>query len=250
NLALGYTSCTQQVLINLNNSITVAETWEAIYSIVFNPLEELYHISETALTTDTDSSTNSFDTPNDFRPLFNGGITSKIIFNDEDLNLNQLFSKPEPVELLFADEDLHLNQLFEKPEVPRMAALGGRFNPNILLNALNNLTNALGVGKNNWVNVNNAVNTLNAILVANNNALQTCETQAAQILSDLLWRKSRSNRLSRLKGVAVVWYQMVARNPINVWDGAANNNTFEYVFKQCFRTLALVELWSTKLDQQ
>lgn len=76
-----------------------------------------------------------------------------------------------------------------------MAALGGRFNPNILLNALNNLTNALGVGKNNWVNVNNAVNTLNAILVANNNALQTCETQAAQILSDLLWRKSRSNRL-------------------------------------------------------
>uniref|UniRef100_U9TK87 Uncharacterized protein n=1 Tax=Rhizophagus irregularis (strain DAOM 181602 / DAOM 197198 / MUCL 43194) TaxID=747089 RepID=U9TK87_RHIID len=147
------------------------------------------------LTTDTDSSTNSFDTPNDFRPLFNGGITSKIIFNDEDLNLNQLFSKPEPVELLFADEDLHLNQLFEKPEVPRMAALGGRFNPNILLNALNNLTNALGVGKNNWVNVNNAVNTLNAILVANNNALQTCETQAAQILSDLLWRKSRSNRL-------------------------------------------------------
>ncbi|PKK61145.1 hypothetical protein RhiirC2_792254 [Rhizophagus irregularis] len=36
NLALGYTSCTQQALIDLNSSVTVAETWEAIYSIVFS----------------------------------------------------------------------------------------------------------------------------------------------------------------------------------------------------------------------
>ncbi|CAB4381666.1 unnamed protein product [Rhizophagus irregularis] len=156
NLALGYTSCTQQALIDLNSSVTVAETWEAIYSIVFNPLEELYHISETALTTDTDSSTDSFDTPNDFRPLFD-----------------------EPVGLLFADEDLHLNQFFEEPEVPGMAALGGGFNPNILLNALNNLTNALGAGRNNWANINNAINTLNITLTANNNALQTHGTQTA-----------------------------------------------------------------------
>ncbi|CAB4374104.1 unnamed protein product [Rhizophagus irregularis] len=127
-------ACTQQALIDLNSSVTVAETWEAIYSIVFNPLEELYHISKTALTTDTDSSTDSFDTPNDFRPLFDGGIvlgltTSGLLFTDEylhienlfrerpvgllfnnkDLNLNRLFSEPEPVGLLFADEDLHLN---------------------------------------------------------------------------------------------------------------------------------------------
>ncbi|PKK58650.1 hypothetical protein RhiirC2_795983 [Rhizophagus irregularis] len=277
-------------LIDLNNSVTVAKTWKAIYSIVFSirysieirpytqlrqelynayiltnsfqrdPLEELYHISETALTTDTDSSTNSFDTPNNFRPLFDGGIvlgpttpgllfTDKylhienlfqerpvgLLFNDEDLNLNRLFSEPEPVGLLFADEDLHLNQLFEEPEVPGMAALGRGFNPNILLNVLNNLTNALGAGGNNWANVNNAVNTLNATLTANNNALQTHGTQAAQIptfyggnqdpitwLNEFnlscaanRWNNARKLQivLVYLKGAAAVWYQTVARNP-------------------------------------
>lgn len=49
---------------------------------------------------------------------------------------------------------------------------GGMFNPNILLNALNNLTNSLGAGGNNWMNVKNAVNALNATLTANNNAMQ------------------------------------------------------------------------------
>src|SRR5205823_15036392 len=71
--------------------------------------------------------------------------------------------------------------LFDEEEVPGMAAIPGGFNPNVLLNALNNLTNAIGAGGNNWVNVNNAVNTLNATLAANNNALQHRGNQAAQV---------------------------------------------------------------------
>ncbi|PKK59702.1 hypothetical protein RhiirC2_794449 [Rhizophagus irregularis] len=94
-----------------------------------------------------------------------------------------------------------------------MAALGRGFNPNILLNALNNLTNTLGAGRNNWANVNNAVNILNATLTANNNALQTRETQAAQILTFYV--------LAYLKGAAAVWYQSVIGNPVNAWDAFA-----------------------------
>ncbi|CAB4493204.1 unnamed protein product [Rhizophagus irregularis] len=236
NPAIEYTRNTQQALINLDASLTVVETWEAIYSIVFSirysieprpytqlrqelynayiltdtfrkdPFEELYQISEANASTDSDSSTGSFDIPNNFHPLLHGLLnqgpaTPGLLFTDEylhieslfreepvgllfldkDLNLNRLFPEPEPVGLLFADEDLHLNQLFEEPEVPGMAALGGGFNPNILLNALNNLTNALGAGGNNWANVNNAVNALNATLTANNNAMHNRGTQAAQV---------------------------------------------------------------------
>ncbi|CAB4496088.1 unnamed protein product [Rhizophagus irregularis] len=199
NPAIEYTRNTQQALINLDASLTVAETWEAIYSIVFS-------IREANASTDSDSSTESFDIPDNFHPLLHGllnqGLATPellftdeylhieslfreepvgLLFLDEDLNLNRLFPEPEPVGLLFADEDLHLNQLFEEPEIPRMAALGGGFNPNILLNALNNLTNALGAGGNNWANVNNAVNALNATLTANNNAMHNRGTQAAQV---------------------------------------------------------------------
>ncbi|PKB96335.1 hypothetical protein RhiirA5_435006 [Rhizophagus irregularis] len=267
NLALGYTSCTQRVLIDLDNSITVAETWEAIYSIVFSiryfieprpytqlrqelynayiltnsfqrdPLKELYYISEAVLTTDTDSSTDSFDIPANFRPLLDGDIalgpltpgllfTHKdlnldfffgedpigLLYLEEDLNLDLLFAETKQPGLLHTDKDLYLDQLFNEPEELAMAAIPGGFNPNILLNALNNLTNALGAGGNNWVNVNNAVNTLNATLVANNNALQTRRTQAAQILTFYV--------PAYLKGAAAVW------------------------------TPALVELWSTELDQR
>ncbi|PKY32349.1 hypothetical protein RhiirB3_450473 [Rhizophagus irregularis] len=319
NPALGYTSCTQQALIDLDNSITVAETWEAIYSIVFSirysieprphtqlrqelynayiltdsfqrdPLEELYYISEAVLTTDTDSSTDSFDIPANFRPLLDGDIalgplTPGLLFThedlnldflfgedligllylEEDLNLDLLFAKTKQPGLLHTDDDLYFDQLFNEPEEPAMAAIPGGFNLNILLNALNNLTNALGAGGNNWANVNNAVNMLNATLVANNNALQTRGTQAAQILTfyggnqDPIawlnefnlscvangWNNARKLQivLAYLKGAAAVWYQTVAGNPINAWDGAANNNTFEHVFKQHFRTPALVEL--------
>jgi hypothetical protein len=57
--------------------------------------------------------------------------------------------------------------------------------------------------------------------------------------------------LAYLKGMtAICWWQTVVNNLINAWDGAANNNTFEYVFKQQFQTAALVEMWSTELDQR
>ncbi|CAB4392219.1 unnamed protein product [Rhizophagus irregularis] len=327
NPAIEYTQNTQQALIDLDASLTVEETWEAIYSIVFSirysieprpytqlrqelynayiltdtfrkdPFEELYQISEANTSTDSDSSTESFDIPDNFHPLLHellnqGPTTAGLLFTDEylyvenlfreepvgllfineDLNLNLLFPEPEPVGLLVADEDLYLNQLFEEPEVPGMAALGGGFNPNILLNALNNLTNALGAGGNNWANVNNAVNALNATLTANNNAMQNCGTQAAQVptfyggnqdpiawLNEFNlacaangWNNARKLQIvpAYLKGAATVWYQTVIGNPINAWDGAANNNTFEHVFKQRFRMPALVELWSTKLDQR
>ncbi|CAB4489670.1 unnamed protein product [Rhizophagus irregularis] len=239
NPAIKYTRNTQQALIDLDASLTVAETWEAIYSIVFSirysieprpytqlrqelynayiltdtfrkdPFEELYQISEANVSTDSDSSTESFDIPDNFHPLLHGlllvgPLTPGLLFTDEplyldnlfddqpagllfieeDLHLNFLFQEPEPAGLLFADEDLHLDQLFEEPEVPAMAAVPGGFNPNILLNALNNLTNALGAGGNNWVNVNNAVNTLNATLTANNNAMQNRGNQAAQAAID------------------------------------------------------------------
>ncbi|PKC02897.1 hypothetical protein RhiirA5_452867, partial [Rhizophagus irregularis] len=309
NPAIEYTRNTQQALINLDASLTVVETWEAIYSIVFSirysieprpytqlrqelynayiltdtfrkdPFEELYQISEANASTDSDSSTGSFDIPNNFHPLLHGLLNQGpatpgllftdeylhieslfreepvgLLFLDEDLNLNRLFPEPEPVGLLFADEDLHLNQLFEEPEVPGMAALGGGFNPNILLNALNNLTNALGAGGNNWANVNNAVNALNATLTANNNAMHNRGTQAAQVptfyggnqdpiawLNEFNlacaangWNNVRKLQVvpAYLKGAAAVWYQTVVGNPINAWDGAANNNTFEHVFKQ------------------
>ncbi|CAB4389358.1 unnamed protein product [Rhizophagus irregularis] len=326
NPAIEYTQNTQQALIDLDASLTVEETWEAIYSIVFSirysieprlytqlrqelynayiltdtfrkdPFEELYQISEANASTDSDSSTESFDIPDNFHPLLHellnqGPTTAGLLFTDEylyvenlfreepvgllfineDLNLNLLFPEPEPVGLLFADEDLYLNQLFEEPEVPGMAALGGGFNPNILLNALNNLTNALGAGGNNWANVNNAVNALNATLTANNNAMQNRGTQAAQVpmfyggnqdpiawLNEFNlacaangWNNARKLQIvpAYLKGAAAVWYQTVIGNPINAWDGAANNNTFEHVFKQRFRMPTLVELWSTELDQ-
>ncbi|CAB5391489.1 unnamed protein product [Rhizophagus irregularis] len=304
NPAIEYTRNTQQALINLDASLTVVETWEAIYSIVFSirysieprPYTQLRQ-DEANASTDSDSSTGSFDIPNNFHPLLHGLLNQGpatpgllftdeylhieslfreepvgLLFLDEDLNLNRLFPEPEPVGLLFADEDLHLNQLFEEPEVPGMAALGGGFNPNILLNALNNLTNALGAGGNNWANVNNAVNALNATLTANNNAMHNRGTQAAQVptfyggnqdpiawLNEFNlacaangWNNVRKLQVvpAYLKGAAAVWYQTVVGNPINAWDGAANNNTFEHVFKQRFRTPALVELWSTELDQR
>jgi len=66
------------------------------------------------------------------------------------------------------------------------------------------------------------------------------------------WNNARKIQIvpAYLKGAAAVWYQTVVGNPINAWDGAMNNNTFEHVFKQRFRTPALVELWSTELDQR
>ncbi|CAB5184082.1 unnamed protein product [Rhizophagus irregularis] len=85
-----------------------------------------------------------------------------LLYTDEDLHLDFLFQAPDPG-LLYTDEELYLENLFNEPEEPDMAAMaGGMPNANQLLNALNNLTNALGVGGNNMQNVNNALNNLNA----------------------------------------------------------------------------------------
>ncbi|CAG8777458.1 4648_t:CDS:1, partial [Rhizophagus irregularis] len=132
-----------------------------------------------------------------------------------------------------------------------MAAMaGGMPNANQLLNALNNLTNALGVGGNNMQNVNNALNNLNAVVTANNNAMLNRGVQAAPVLTfygrnqdTITWLNEFNNACAAngwnaarklqvmpayLKGTAAVWWQTVVNNPINAWGGAANNNTFEH----------------------
>jgi polyhydroxyalkanoate synthesis regulator phasin len=113
---------------------------------------------------------------------------------------------------------------------------------------------------------------LNATVTANNNALQNRGFQAVPIPSfyegnqdPITWLNEFNNARAvngrnaarklqivpaYLKGTAAVWWQTVVNNPINAWDGAANNNTFEHVFRQQFRTPALIEMWSTELDQR
>ncbi|GET53772.1 hypothetical protein GLOIN_2v1869520 [Rhizophagus irregularis DAOM 181602=DAOM 197198] len=195
-----------------------------------------------------------------------------LLYTDEDLHLDFLFQAPDPG-LLYTDEELYLENLFNEPEEPDMVAMaGGMPNANQLLNALNNLTNALGVGGNNMQNVNNALNNLNAAVTANNNAMLNWEVQAAPVPTfyggnqdPITWLNEFNNACAAngwnaarklqvvpayLKGTAAVWWQTVVNNTINAWGGAANNNTFEHVFKQQFRTPALVEMWSTELDQR
>ncbi len=139
-----------------------------------------------------------------------------------------------------------------------------------LTNAVAALTGAFGGP--NWINVQNAVTNLNNTVNANNNALQNRGNHAAQIptfyggnqdpiswLNEFNlagaangWGNARKLQVvpAYLKNAAAVWYQTVMGNPVNAWDGAANPNTFEYIFKQRFRTPALLELWSTELDQR
>ncbi|RGB23695.1 hypothetical protein C1646_774144, partial [Rhizophagus diaphanus] len=194
-----YTSNTQQALEDLSDAPTIRDLWEAIYSLVF-----------TVRYTDI----------------------------------------PQDPGLLYTDEDLHLENLFEEPEEPDMAMAGGGPNANQLLNAINVLTNALGVGGNNMQNVNNALNNLNAAVTANNNAMQNRGMQAAAVptfyggnQNPITWLNEFNNACAAngwnaaqklqivpayLKGVAATWWQTVVNNPINVWDGAVNNNTFEH----------------------
>src|SRR6266498_2793771 len=151
NPATGYTSRTQQALIELDNSITVTETWEAIYAIVFSirysieprpytelhqelynvyiltdtfrkdPFEEIYQISEAVPSTNSDNSSESLSIPDNFHPLFHdlllqGPLTPGLLFTDKDLNLETLFGK-ESAGLLFTDEDLNLDLLFETEHI-------------------------------------------------------------------------------------------------------------------------------------
>jgi hypothetical protein len=194
-----------------------------------------------------------------------------LLDTNEDLNLEFLFGAEEEFDLLHTNEDLHLDLLFDEQE-EEMAMAGGPPNMNQLLNAITNLTNALGAGGNNMQNINNSLNNLNATVAANNNAMQNRGLQAATVptfyggnqdpitwLNEFNhacaangWNAARKLQIvpAYLKGAAAIWWQTVVNNPINAWDGAVNNNTFEHVFLQQFRTPALVEMWSTELDQR
>ena len=129
-----------------------------------------------------------------------------------------------------------------------------------LTTAVAALTGAFGGP--NWVNVQNAMTNLSNTVTANNNALQNRGNQAAQVptfyggnqdpiswLNEFNltsaangWNDARKIQIvpAYLKGAAAVWYQTVAGNPINVWDGTANPNVFEHVFTQQFCTRLLL----------
>ncbi|PKY30206.1 hypothetical protein RhiirB3_447173, partial [Rhizophagus irregularis] len=186
-----YTSNTQQALEDLSDAPTIRDLWEAIYSLVFTLLEvtsetEELELSE-VLTDSSESlvvqlstgSSNYSDLEINFdligpepgllyinEDLYLNNLFKEeeagLLYTDEDLHLDFLFQAPDPG-LLYTDEELYLENLFNEPEEPDIAAMAeGMPNANQLLNALNNLTNALGVGGNNMQNVNNALNNLNA----------------------------------------------------------------------------------------
>ena len=220
NPAVSYTNYTQQALIDLDNSDSVEEVWEAIYLIVFSiryraeprPYTEIRQEIYNASTL-TNNFIRNFDEEIDQISVSEQGAADEtserlsdtlqarltdsetsstiilwldegLLYSDEDLNLNLLFGENTlgNFGLLYTDEDLYLDQLFEQEEEEDpMAMAGGAPNMNQLLNALNNLTNALGAGGNNMQNVNNALNNLNATVAANNNAMQNRGTQAAPV---------------------------------------------------------------------
>src|SRR5579859_2122584 len=145
NPTIVYTRYTQQAIEDLNNALSVTETWDAVYLIIFSiqyltepkpyielrqdiynafvltesfqkdPFEELYQISEVAQSTYSDSFVENFEVPNDFRPLLadKGPVNFRLLFTKEDLNLADLFEE-ETVGLLYTHEDLYINALFRE----------------------------------------------------------------------------------------------------------------------------------------
>src|SRR4051794_14794799 len=279
NPAVEYTNWTQQALEDLELAEQALEVWEAVASLIFSvryseepkpytelrqevynaailtnhfyndPFEELYLLSEAVDSSGRSSDSDSTVTSDSDTPLIITHVTPGLLFVDEDLNLN----------LLFGNNNFHNNM-----------AAANQADVQALTAAVNALTGAFGAS--NWVNVQNAVANLTNTVTANNNALQNRGNQAAQIpifyggnqdpiswLNEFNlacaangWNNARKIQIvpAYLKGAAAVWYQTVVGNPINAWDGAQNINTFEHVFRQRFRTPALVELWSTELDQR
>ncbi|PKC00129.1 hypothetical protein RhiirA5_403357 [Rhizophagus irregularis] len=110
-------------------------------------------------------------------------------------------------------------------------------------------------------NLGNAINTLNATVAANNNALQNRNHNVAQVPTfsggnqdPITWLNefnatTTANRWNiawklqivpaYLKGPAAVWYQTAVQAPINAWAAAANANNFEHAFLTRFRTAAM-----------
>ncbi|CAB4492435.1 unnamed protein product [Rhizophagus irregularis] len=111
-------------------------------------------------------------------------------------------------------------------------------------------------------NLGNAMNTLNATVAANNNALQNRNHNVAQVPTfnggnqdPITWLNefnatATANRWNDaqklqvvpayLKGPAAVWYQAAVLAPINAWAAAANVNNFEHAFLTRFRTAAML----------
>ncbi|GET63051.1 ribonuclease H-like domain-containing protein [Rhizophagus irregularis DAOM 181602=DAOM 197198] len=101
-------------------------------------------------------------------------------------------------------------------------------------------------------NLGNAMNTLNATVAANNNALQNRNHNVAQVptfnggnqdpitwLNEFNatatangWNDARKLQVvpAYLKGPAAVWYQAAVLAPIKAWAAAANVNNFEHAF--------------------
>ncbi len=137
--------------------------------------------------------------------------------------------------------------------------------------AVQNLTGQFGAP--NWVNVQNAVNTLNATVTAGNNANANRGYHAAQIpafhggnqdpvawLRDFNlasnangWGAARKLQVvpAYLKGSVATWYQ-ITNNATNfvAWDGANNATDFSHTFLNRYRTAAMIEMWETELDQR
>jgi hypothetical protein len=114
-------------------------------------------------------------------------------------------------------------------------------------------------GAPNWVNVQNAVNALNASVTAGNNTTANRGYQAAQIpafqgenqdpvawLRDFNlasnangWNAARKLQVvpAYLKGSVATWYQ-ITNNAVNftAWDGANNATDFSFTFLQRYRT--------------
>lgn len=188
-----------------------------------------------------------------------------------------------PRNFLFINEPLYLEYLFDDENMSNLQNNQGqgqppnRFNqaPQVNQADIQALTAAVQALTGQMLapnNLGNAMNTLNATVAANNNALQNRNHNVAQVptfnggnqdpitwLNEFNatatangWNDARKLQVvpAYLKGPAAVWYQAAVLAPINAWAAAANVNNFEHAFLTRFRTAAMVEMWATELDQR
>ncbi|CAB4375500.1 unnamed protein product [Rhizophagus irregularis] len=209
---------------------------------------------------------------------------------DEPLDYELSFITPPtspilryPRNLLFINEPLYLEHLFEDENMSNLQNNQGQGQPPNRLNQvpqvnqadIQALTAAVQALMGQMLapnNLRNAMNTLNATVIANNNALQNQNHNVVQVptfsggnqdpitwLNEFNatamangWNDARKLQVvpAYLKGPAAVWYQAAVVAPINAWVAAANANNFEHAFLTRFQTAAMVEMWATELDQR
>ncbi|CAG8732477.1 20124_t:CDS:2, partial [Rhizophagus irregularis] len=188
-----------------------------------------------------------------------------------------------PRNLLFVNEPLYLELLFEDENMLNLQNNQGqgqppnRFNqaPQVNQADIQALTAAVQALTGQMLapnNLGNAMNTLNATVAVNNNALQNRNHNVVQVptfnggnqdpitwLNEFNatatangWNDARKLQVvpAYLKGPAAVWYQAAVLAPINAWAAAANANNFQHAFLTQFRTAAMVKMWATELDQR